>query len=120
MGAPLNSIPFIVAWVLGCTAGLLIVDRYQQGLDPSLSLPLLVLGLACVPAMLLNRKSKRLVFTALCLSLFLFGVARALSTHPLVTENDLAYYNSSSNSPPLQVWGVVAAEPVAADKTQRV
>ena len=116
----MNSIGFVVAWLAGCSLGLLLMDRYPSGLDSRYGLALFAFGLLLVAPMRIAWEDKRARWLCLFLLAGLCGFGRALLIHPPVTQSDLAFYNAIPKSAQVRVIGTVAEQPVLLDRWQRM
>ncbi|HEY0068693.1 MAG TPA: ComEC/Rec2 family competence protein [Chloroflexia bacterium] len=116
----MNSIGFVVAWVAGCAAGLLLHLLHPEGIERSFGTWLVALaGVAIVPTVL-GWEQKRVRWAGLWLVALLAGAGHALQVHPPPGPGDLAYYNGTDDSAPVQITGYVSAEPVYQDRSQRL
>src|SRR6266566_2869834 len=119
-GTFLNSIGLAAALLCGSAIGLVLVGLYPAGLDPVYGIIILSLAFATLLPFLLARGSKRAVWICLLTAFVLAGCGRALLIHPPVTPDDLAYYDAPPIKPSVRVIGVVSAEPVFSDRSQRL
>ena len=116
----MNSIGFVVAWVAGCVAGLFLHLLHPEGIEREYGTWLLALaGVAIVPTVL-GWEQKRVRWAGLWLFALLAGAGHALQVHPPPGPGDLAYYNGTNDSAPVQITGNVSAEPVYRDRSQRL
>jgi hypothetical protein len=115
-----NSIGLAVALIVGGAFGLPLVGLYPAGLEPSYGIVLLVLALFGILVSVVAGKARGLFWAALLTAFFLAGCGRSLLIHPPVTSSDRAYYNSNPSDRTLTVVGVVSAEPVFSDRSQRL
>lgn len=116
----MNSIGVIVAWIVGCVVGLVLHLLHPEGLEQTYSLAMLMLAAFAIVATFLGRGEKRLRWTGLIVVAILAGAGWSLRVHPPSTSNDLAYYNGTEESVPIQITAYVSAEPVYRDRSQRL
>jgi hypothetical protein len=116
----MNSIGFVVAWVAGCATGLILHLLRPEGLEQSYGTWMLALAaLAAIP-ITLGRQQKHLRWAGLWILASLAGAGWTLLGHPPASPHDLAYYNGTDDSAPVQITAIVSAEPVYRDRSQRL
>ncbi|MDQ5823979.1 MAG: ComEC family competence protein [Chloroflexota bacterium] len=116
----MNSIGFVVAWVAGCAAGLMLHLLRPEGLDQTYGTAVLVLAALVAIPITLGWQQKHLRWTGLWLLALLAGAGRTLLMHSPPGPGDLAFYNGTEDSAPVRVTAVVSAEPVYRDRSQRL
>src|SRR5437762_2070911 len=138
-GIDVSSIGLAVGLVCGSALGLLLISLYPAGLDPNYGIIILALALAALLASILGwgttTQARRTMWAGLLMAFVFIGCGRALLIHPPVTPSDLAYYNSgaqkvsgttivtptsTTRDAVVVVTGLVSAEPVFSDRSQRL
>jgi competence protein ComEC len=115
-----NSIWLAAAIVCGAAAGLQIIGLFPAGLAPDSGTLLLLLGMIAIVLALATRGYDRPFWSCLVVGCFIAALGRTLLIHAPVTPADVAFYNSLPEAPPVAVTGVVAAEPILSDRSQRL
>ncbi|HEX8231027.1 MAG TPA: ComEC/Rec2 family competence protein [Chloroflexia bacterium] len=116
----MNSIGFVVAWIAGCTAGLVLHLSRPEGLDKTFGTWVLGLAALAVIPLALGWREKRLRWAGLWLLALLAGAGRTLLIHSPAGPSDLAYYNGTEDSAHVRITAIVSAEPVYRDRSQRL
>ncbi|MDQ3706694.1 MAG: ComEC family competence protein [Chloroflexota bacterium] len=116
----MNSIGFVVAWIAGCAAGLMLHLLRSEGLEQSYGIAVLFLAALVGIPITLGWQQKHLRWAGLWLLACLAGAGWTLLWHPPPGPHDLAYYNGTHESTPVQITAIVSAEPVYRDRSQRL
>lgn len=116
----MNSIGFVIAWVAGCVAGLVLHLLRPQGLEPSYGYWLMALAVFAAVSTALGWEQRQLRWAGLWLVALLAGAGWTVRSHPPPGPADLAYYNGASGAAPVRITAHVSAEPVYRDRSQRL
>jgi competence protein ComEC len=114
----MDSVRAIVCWLGGSAVGLVVLGRYQAGVNPGFGIATLIAAAMMLLPLALGWKQKPLRYLCIMLIAALTGCGRALLVHPTDSTSTLAYYSASGVR--AVVTGVIADDPVLADAWQRL